>query len=72
MSEQCRALNNQGFRCRRRDTMEVSYHGDDELYNWSGNSHPTWVQVPFCSLHRDKDEKPHKAKRKKDQCESTK
>jgi len=65
MKEQCRALDNQGFRCRRRDTMEVSYHGDNELYCWSENPHPTWVQIPLCTRHRDKDEKPHRGVRRK-------
>jgi hypothetical protein len=71
MSERCRALTSQGYRCRRSDTMEVSYHGDGEIYDYSGPT-PSWVVVPLCSMHRKRDDKPHKAAGKRMKCESTK
>lgn len=64
IKERCRALDNQGVRCRRRDTMEIHYFGDDELYGCSGPT-PGWVQIPVCTQHRGKNDYLHKAERTK-------
>jgi hypothetical protein len=57
MLKQCRALNNQGFRCKRRDTLEVHYYGDDIIYDEQPGAR--WVIVPLCSIHRTYWDKPH-------------
>jgi hypothetical protein len=56
----CQALDNSGHQCRNKGIMNVSYHGENELYCWAEKAEPTWVLVCFCRKHLSKDAKPHK------------
>lgn len=52
----CDALDQNGRRCRRIAVIEECYHGDAELYSFSGPP-PTWVLVRFCSAHTEHEHK---------------
>lgn len=50
-SERCSALDDHGFRCKNKGTIETFYHGDHELLE--GKS--SWVRSVLCFKHVGKD-----------------
>ena len=62
MKERCRALDEGGRRCRNKAIGDFAYHGDGEIYNWTGDPRPNWVLVPLCRKHKGKEE-PYKRPR---------
>lgn len=49
----CAALDGDGKRCRKQSGIEVDYHGDNEIYDWSpAQGKPVrWVRINLCIEH---------------------
>ena len=52
----CAGLSVHAVRCRRTDTLPVSYHGDPEIYGCGLDGGPGvgWVRIYLCPKHRRK------------------